>query len=106
MDKLAALGIATQQMIVNQVYPDHFPPGAPVSKVLDALVAESPQQLGSPLVEVAAHASLSRDRRALNARYLGEVKKRARAPVGELPMVFAPTLGPEHIAQLSLLLPK
>nr|HEX4318265.1 ArsA family ATPase [Kofleriaceae bacterium] len=103
--KLGELGIATQQMIVNQVYPDHFPPGAPVTKVLDALVAQQ-GQLATPLAEVTAHASLSRDRRALNARYLTEVTKRAKSPVIQLPMLFAPSLGPEHVAHLATLLPK
>ncbi len=103
-DKLAALGIIAQQMIVNQVYPEHFPPGAPVTKVLDALVAAP--SLPSPLAEVTGHASLSRDRRALNARYLGELARRVKAPISQLPMLFAASLGPEHIQALSGMLQK
>jgi anion-transporting ArsA/GET3 family ATPase len=97
--KLTQMGIVPQQVLVNQVFPRHFPPGAPVTRVLDALVAES-AGLPAPLVQVAAHAELSRDRRALNERYLADLRARARARVDELPMLFADTLGPAEIAQL------
>ncbi len=97
--KLIALGIVPQQVLVNQVFPRHFPPGAPVSRVLDALLAE-PASLQPPLAQLAAHAALSRDRRALHDRYLAELRARARAQVDELPMLFAQTLGPTEIAKL------
>jgi anion-transporting ArsA/GET3 family ATPase len=96
--KLTALGIVPQAVVVNQVYPNHFAPGSPVSRVLDTLVADPHPT--SPLAEVAAHASLARDRRSLNERYLAEVKNRTQRPVTELPMVFAEQLGPTHVAQL------
>ncbi|HEY6179048.1 MAG TPA: ArsA family ATPase [Kofleriaceae bacterium] len=97
--KLTALGIVPQQLLVNQVFPRHFPPGTPVSRVLDALVAE-PAGLSPPLAQLAAHAELSRDRRALNERYLGELRARATTKVDELPMLFAPTLGLADVQQL------
>ncbi|MBA3819836.1 MAG: ArsA family ATPase [Deltaproteobacteria bacterium] len=97
-DKLHALGIVPQRLIVNQVFPAHFAPGAPVSTVLDTLLADP--QLASPLAEITAHASLSRHRRQLNERYLAEVRKRAKTPVSELPMVFAQRLGSSHIQAL------
>lgn len=96
--KLTALGIVPQHVICNQVYPDHFPPGAPVGKVLDALVADP--SLPSPLAEVTAHASLSRDRRALNVRYLAELRARAQAPVTELPIIFTSQLSPAQVRAL------
>lgn len=96
--KLIDLGIVPQQMIVNQVYPDHFPKDAPVTRVLDALVAAP--ALSSPLAEITAHASLSRDRRALNAEYIGELANRAKTPLTGLPMVFAKNLGPAHVRAL------
>jgi anion-transporting ArsA/GET3 family ATPase len=100
--KLRALGIVPQQLLVNQMFPDHFPAGSPVGKVLDTLVADpalaSPSV--SPLAEMAAHGSLSRDRRALNARYLRELHNRTKTPIGELPMLFAEPLGPAHILAL------
>jgi len=98
-DKLTALGIVPQHLLVNQVFPRHFPPGAPVTRVLDALAAEQPS-LAPPLAQLTAHAALSRDRRQLNERYLAEIRKRARAKVSELPIVFAPTLGPADVQQL------
>jgi len=97
--KLTGLGIVPQQILVNQVFPRHFPPGAPVTRVLDALVADE-ASLAPPLAPVVQHAELSRDRRALNERYLADVRARARARVDELPMLFADTLGPAEIAAL------
>ncbi len=97
--KLTALGIIPQHVVANQVFPRHFAPGAPVTRVLDALVADE-GNLGSPLAEVTAHAGLSRDRRALNERYLAELHKRAAAKVAELPMLFAAALGPAEVKQL------
>ncbi|CAN5769866.1 hypothetical protein BH11MYX3_BH11MYX3_25130 [soil metagenome] len=102
--KLTALGIVPQQLVVNQVYPDHFPAGQPLARVLDALVADP--SLPSPLVEVTAHASMSRDRRALNAHYLAELAKRARTPIAELPMVFVRSLGSADVRGLGQLLTK
>jgi anion-transporting ArsA/GET3 family ATPase len=96
--KLTALGIVPQQLVVNQLYPDHFPKGTPVARVLDALVADP--KLATPLAEITAHASLSRDRRALNAHYLGELAKRAKTPIAELPMVFAKSLASSDVRGL------
>jgi anion-transporting ArsA/GET3 family ATPase len=96
--KLIDLGIVPQQLLVNQVFPRHFPPGTPVARVLDALAGEP--SLAPPLAQIAAHAALSRDRRQLNERYLAEIRKRARSKVAELPIVFAPSLGPAEVQQL------
>ena len=100
--KLTALGIVPQQLLVNQVFPQHFPPGAPVSRALDALVASitDASALSPPLAQLAAHAQLSRDRRALNERYLAELRARAKTRVAELPMLFAQTLGKAEVALL------
>lgn len=84
--KLSTLGIVPQQLVVNQLYPDRFPNGTPLARVLDALIADP--SLTTPLAEITAHASMSRDRRALNAHYLGELAKRAKTPIHELPMRF------------------
>lgn len=96
--KLTALGIVPQHVIANQVFPEHFPPGSPVDNVLDALIAANPQT--TPLAETTAHASLMRDRRDLNARYLDELTKRAKAPLVELPMLFTQRLEMQHIQTL------
>jgi anion-transporting ArsA/GET3 family ATPase len=97
-EKLTALGIVPQHVIVNQIYPEHFPAGSPVAKVLDALVGD--HTLTTPLAEVTSHSQLSRDRRALNVRYLAELRARAKAPVRELPMVFTPQLTPAQVRSL------
>lgn len=96
--KLTALGIVPQHIVCNQVYPDHFPAGAPVSRVLDTLAGDA--ALASPLREIAAHALLSRDRRRLHEHYLAELRRRAKTPVHELPMLFTPTLQPAHVRAL------
>lgn len=95
---LVKLGISPQQLVVNQVYPDHAPAGSPTERVLDALVAAPAP--GSPLAEVIEHASLSRDRRRLNERYLAELRRRTKTPLLELPMLFAQALGPAHVREL------
>jgi anion-transporting ArsA/GET3 family ATPase len=96
--KLSSLGIVPQHVICNQVYPDHFAAGSAVGKVLDALIADP--ALASPLREVTEHAQLSRDRRALNAHYLAELRARAKAVVHELPIVFTPQLSPAQVRAL------
>lgn len=96
--KLSALGIVPQQLIVNQVAPDHFPESTPVARVLDALL--SAPELAPPLREAAGHGKLSRDRRTLNAHYLGELARRAKTPLKELPLLFAQSLGPAHVRAL------
>jgi len=97
--KLTALGIVPQQLLVNQVFPRHFSPNTPVTRVLDALIADQ-ANLMSPLAQLAAHAGLARDRRALNERYLAELRRRAATKVDELPMLFAQSLGPGEVRQL------
>jgi anion-transporting ArsA/GET3 family ATPase len=96
--KLISMGIVPQQLVVNQVYPDHFPSGTPLQRVLDALVADP--VVPPPLGEVTEHARLSRDRRTLNAHYLAELAKRARTPIAELPMLFTKTLGSADVRSL------
>ena len=95
---LGKLGVVPQALVVNQIYPDHVPHGTPAARVLDTLVAD--HALGSPLAEVVAHASLSRDRRRLNERYLAELHHRTKTPIIELPMLFAQTLGSPHVREL------
>ena len=97
--KLTALGIVPQELLVNQVFPRHFAAGTPVARVLDALIADQ-ANLAAPLAQLTAHAQLSRDRRELNERYLAELRKRAKARVGELPILFAHTLGPGDVKRL------
>lgn len=96
--KLGGLGIVATQIVCNQIYPDHFAAGSPVARVLGAL--EGDRQLASPLAELVAHGTLSRDRRRLNERYLADLRARAKTPVLELPMLFAPTLSAQHITTL------
>jgi anion-transporting ArsA/GET3 family ATPase len=103
--KLTALGIVPQHVVANQVFPDHFPTGTPVAKVLDTLIAAdvaggAGETMTTPLAEVTTHGSLLRDRRSLNAHYLVELTKRAKAPLVELPMLFAQRLEMQHIQTL------
>ena len=97
--KLTGFGIVPQQIVVNQVFPDHFPAGSPVAKVLDTLEANE-ASLPSPLAEVTAHAQMSRDRRHLHAEYLEVLANRAKAPIVQLPMMFSTALGPKEVRLL------
>ncbi len=94
----AQLGIEPQGIIVNQVMPEAFPPGAP-QKVLAALR----QEHGLPplLAAVTKHAELLRQRRALNDRYLEELRAWAKAPVTELPFLFLPKLELQSLDELA-----
>jgi anion-transporting ArsA/GET3 family ATPase len=96
--KLTSLGIVPQHIVCNQLYPKHFPAGSAVARVLDTLAADDTLQ--PPLREVTQHATLSRDRRSLNEHYLADLKKRAKAPVHELPIIFTPTLTAAHVRML------
>jgi anion-transporting ArsA/GET3 family ATPase len=96
--KLTSMGIVPQQVVCNQIYPQHFALGSPVARVLDVLAADP--SLTTPLAELTQHASLSHDRRALNDRYLLELRRRAKSPVSELPMIFAPALTSADVRSL------
>ena len=98
-DKLALLGLAPEQLVVNQVYPSRFPQGSPQAKVLATLQAD----VSSPpaLTELAAHGALAQARRALNERYLAQLSHDVRAPLTELPLLFVPRLEPGHVELLS-----
>lgn len=105
------LQIPVSRLIVNQVYPDHFPADAVQSRVLDAL--EGPQasdtllddaqasRLSSPLRDMVAHARLSRARRRLNESYLDTLSQSIPIPTTRLPFLFVPTLGLQELRTLS-----
>jgi hypothetical protein len=96
------LGLVTQQLVVNQVYPDRFPDGSPQAQVLDALLDNDG---GDPdLFALAAHGRLAAGRRRLNERYLAQLADTVQAPRVELPLLFAPTMGPPELAHLTSVL--
>jgi len=95
------LGIKTARVIVNQVYPDRFPPDAAQTRVLDAVLEAPPEEAGADLEAVAAHAHLARRRRALNERYIEQLHRTVPAPQTLIPLLFTPTLGPLEIEELS-----
>jgi anion-transporting ArsA/GET3 family ATPase len=98
-DKISTgMGIEPQYVVANQVFPDRFPAGAPQSQVLDALLAAGAP---APLTSLAHHADLARSRRQLNERYLEQLRTTVRAPLTQLPLLFVPRLGPEHVQQMS-----
>ena len=81
-------------LIVNQVYPDHFPAGSPGARILDRVKPE-----GDPVLEpVVIRAQTSRSRRALNERNLARL--RAELP---LPKIFVPQLGPRELGDIARL---
>ncbi len=98
-DKLKVLGLSPEQLVVNQVYPNRFPTGSPAAKVLQTLLADPGAP--SPLAELAKHGELAQSRRQLNERYLAQLSANVRAPLTELPLLFVPRIGHEHIDLLS-----
>jgi anion-transporting ArsA/GET3 family ATPase len=98
-DKLALLGLAPEQLVVNQVYPNRFPPDSPPARVLSTLLADPTTP--ASLLALARHGELARSRRALNERYLAQLSAHVRAPLNELPLLFVPRLEHAHIEILS-----
>jgi anion-transporting ArsA/GET3 family ATPase len=93
------LGIATAQLVVNQVYPDLFPAGSPPAAVLEALQHDDGGD--ADLFALAAHGRLAAGRRALNDRYLALLAESVKAPQLQLPRLFVPSIGPSELAELS-----
>jgi anion-transporting ArsA/GET3 family ATPase len=93
------LGLEVTRLVVNQVFPDRFPAGSPGEQVLERLE-------GAPgdLDALAGHGRTALRRRHLNERYLAELARDVPAPRLELPLLFAPRLGPDQVDQLSRLL--
>jgi len=98
-DKLALLGLAPEQLVVNQVYPNRFPQNSPQAKVLATLCADP--SAPPALTAMAAHGQLAASRRALNERYLAQLSHDIKAPLTELPLLFVPRLEPTHVELLS-----
>ena len=90
------VGMGPVGLVVNQVYPNHFPAGSPGARVLDRL-----EPSGDKLLEaVALRAHMSRARRALNERYLARLRKELPLPTTIAPKLFVPQLGPKEIGEL------
>jgi anion-transporting ArsA/GET3 family ATPase len=98
---LGGLGLALTRLVVNQLFPDHFPVGSSSETVLSRLRRGA---AGPDLAALAAHGETSRARRRLNERYLAELAASIPAPRTELPLLFAPRLGPAELGELSALI--
>jgi len=109
------LGLKVAHLFVNQVYPERYPDGSPITEVLDRLVEQRSAEAGieSPapgpgahcdLASLTAHADLARQRRLLNERYIEQLHRTVPASRSELPILFVPRLGPDQIASLSALI--
>jgi anion-transporting ArsA/GET3 family ATPase len=99
-DALGALGLPPTRLVVNQVYADHIPVGSSSEAVLARLRGAADPDLAA----LAAHGETARSRRRLNERYLAELAGTVAAPRTELPLLFAPKLGPTELGRLSALL--
>ncbi len=97
-DKLTPLGIIPQRVLVNQMFPDHFPPTSPPARVLGALAAAHP---ADPLASLTAHGQMACSRRALNEHYFAEVAATVAAPTHPVPYLTRPALLPADIQLLS-----
>ena len=88
-DKLKTeLELTPHALIVNQLFPNHAPPGSPTRRVLDAL--RGVPQLNRDLKAITDHANLSQARRDLQNTYLATLTQDLGLPPLELPLLFSP----------------
>ena len=90
--------LAPSGLIVNQVYPDHFPAGSPAARVLDKL-----QPAADVAEPVAVRSRTMRARRRLNERYLARLRESLPLPTTIVPKIFVPHLGPKEVADVARL---
>jgi anion-transporting ArsA/GET3 family ATPase len=93
------LNLRVARLIVNQIFPERFPPGSPAEQVLERLDGAS-----GDLAALAGHGWTALRRRRLNERYLAELARHLALPRLELPLLFAPRLGPAEVDHLSRLI--
>ena len=93
------LNLRVARLIVNQVFPERFPPGSPGERVLERLDGAS-----GDLASLAGHGRTAMRRRRLNERYIAELARHLALPRLELPLLFAPSLGPDEVDYLSRLI--
>ena len=95
------LGLDVTHLVINQVHPNHFPDGSPSAQVLEALERADSNHHDRELAALTSHGLLGRSRRQLNERYLRQLAESFKTPIAELPYLFTPTLGPDHIDTLA-----
>jgi len=93
------LNLRVSRLVVNQVFPDRFPHGTPGEQILERLEGAS-----GDLAALAGHGWTALRRRRLNERYLAELARHLAIPRLELPLLFAPRLGPGEVDELSRLI--
>jgi anion-transporting ArsA/GET3 family ATPase len=95
------VGMKPVGIVVNQLFPDLFPPGSPSRAVLDALGAGAGDPVLAPAVR-RAHLALAR--RELNTRYLETLATALPLPTAYLPILLSPTVGPQETQVLAKML--
>ena len=93
------LGINVTHLVVNQLYPDHFPTGSPGGQTLRAL--QDAQPTDSDLRDLTHAGQLGDSRRRLNESYLEDLARHIAAPRILLPFLFTSALHADHIRTLS-----
>lgn len=93
------LELPIDQLVVNQLYPERFPPGSTQREVLEALCDDPPGD--RQVAAVARHAELSSARRDLQRQYLERLAETIEAPRIELPFLFHEPLGKAEIETLA-----
>jgi anion-transporting ArsA/GET3 family ATPase len=94
------IGLHAKGLIINQVYPAHFPAGGVPARVLDAVLADGGTD-DPALAAVLQRARMSRSRRALNERYLERLARELPLPTTQVPMLFSAHMGPHEIEQIA-----
>ncbi len=91
------LALSPDMLVVNQLFPDHAPPGSPTRRVLDALSGaqvESTQQAPTEPIDpdisaVLEHAELSQARCDLQREHLEALSADLVMPMVKLPLLFS-----------------
>lgn len=96
------LNLRVSRLIVNQVFPERFPAGSPGEQLIERLGED--REVAGDLAALVGHGRTALFRRRLNERYLAELARHLALPRTELPLLFAPRLGPAEIDQLSRLI--
>ena len=92
-------GVAVERVYMNALYPERFKKreGVRLEEALESANGEARAAIGAALSE----------RRRCKAQHeqLERLRRRVKAPITELPFVFAPELGPEELELLAERLP-
>ena len=97
------IGIVTDLVVVNRMYPDHLAPESPAARVATLLEGARPLE-DVVLRELCDRCHTMHVRHQLNLAQLAYLRKRVRAREIHLPYLFRGDFAHEEVAELSKML--